>query len=118
MNKAVTRGVLLVWGCLGLLAACEQLPFGRVVHKARPEHDAGEGPRMAREAAMNNQWQSRRLSELLHERGPPTLVMNIPGGGNPPGFVVVYGVDRPTGCIDAFALMPAQDPVIRVYHCR
>lgn len=67
---------------------------------------------------MNQQWQSRRLSDLKAALGTPRMLLNIPGGGNPPGFVAVYGRDAATGCIDAFALLPGTDPVIRVYHCR
>jgi hypothetical protein len=78
----------------------------------------GGGLRDAHEIAMNRRWQNRRLSELIGEMGAPTLFMNIPGGGNPPGFAAVYGLDRASGCIDAFAFVPAPDPIIRIYHCR
>lgn len=103
--------------CALLLAGCQQWQFGRAPHASRPE-DPNESRRVLREAAMNSEWQNRHLSHLLHERGAPVMIMNIPGGGNPPGFVAVYGVDRATGCIDAFAFLPAPDPVIRIYHCR
>jgi hypothetical protein len=75
-------------------------------------------PRGAREISMNRQWQNRHLSELVGELGPPILFMTIPGGGNPPGFAAVFGQDRASGCIDAFAFLPAPDPIIRIYHCR
>lgn len=71
-----------------------------------------------REATMNRRWQNQPLSSLRALRGEPVLMMDIPGGGNPPGMVAVYPVDPATGCTDAFALMFGQDPVIRVYHCR
>lgn len=71
-----------------------------------------------REFGMNRRWQNRRLAELTSALGEPRLIMDIPGGGSPPGFVVVYGTDADTGCTDAFALLHGQDPVIRVYHCR
>lgn len=74
--------------------------------------------RGGREADMNRRWQSHRLSELKAALGQPKLLMGIPGGGNPPGFVAVYGLDPASGCIDAFALVYDTDPVIRVYHCR
>lgn len=67
---------------------------------------------------MNRRWQNRRLSELRSVLGTPRMIMNIPGGGNPPGFVAVYGEDKASGCIDAFAFVYGGDPVIRVYHCR
>ena len=67
---------------------------------------------------MNGQWQDRRYSELVATRGEPLLVLNIPGGGSPPGFAVVYGLDPLTGCIDSFALVHGRDPTIRIYHCR
>jgi len=40
-----------------------------------------------------------------------------PGGGNPPGFVVVYGLDDRSGCIDAFAINAAvtREPTVRIY---
>jgi hypothetical protein len=85
-------------------------------------HDAtlGTAARYQREIDMNRQWQNRPLSELVASAGKPKLTMNIPGGGNPPGFVVVYGVDDRTGCIDAFAMNAAvtREPTVRIYHCR
>lgn len=74
--------------------------------------------RSGREVAMNRNWQNRRFSELKTALGPPRLIMNIPGGGNPPGFIAVYGADPVTGCIDAFAFVYSGDPVMRLYHCR
>jgi hypothetical protein len=74
--------------------------------------------RLGREVNMNRRWQNHRLSELRSALGQPKLLMSIPGGGNPPGFVAVYEQDRLSGCIDAFALIYDGDPIIRVYHCR
>ena len=74
--------------------------------------------RQGREWEMNQQWQNRPLSDLEAAMGAPKLIMNIPGGGNPPGFVAVYGRDPKSGCIDAFALVAGPDPMIRIYHCR
>lgn len=71
-----------------------------------------------READMNRRWQDRPLTELVAALGKPQLTMNIPGGGNPPGFAVVYGQDMVTGCIDAFAVNGAREPTIRIYYCR
>lgn len=71
-----------------------------------------------REVAMNRQWQRQPFSELRAALGEPVLLMDIPGGGNPPGMVAVYQLDPATGCRDAFALMFGHDPIIRVYHCR
>ena len=67
---------------------------------------------------MNRNWQNRRFSELKAALGQPRLIMSIPGGGNPPGFVAVYGTDPVSGCLDAFAFVYDGDPVIRIYHCR
>lgn len=78
---------------------------------------SGSAP-VRREYAMNQRWQNRPLSELKAALGEPQVVMQIPGGGNPPGFAAVYGADPTTGCIDAFAFFDGDDPVIRVYHCR
>jgi hypothetical protein len=77
-----------------------------------------KAPQLQRESVMNIRWQNRPLSELVSALGEPVLFLAIPGGGNPPGFVVVYGVDPASGCIDAFALVYGEDPMIRVYHCR
>jgi hypothetical protein len=102
--------VLAVTGCRELLVDAS---------REGPARNATSGePRGAREISMNRQWQNRRLSELIAEMGPPTLFMTIPGGGNPPGFAAVWGLDRASGCIDAFAFLPASDPIIRIYHCR
>ena len=67
---------------------------------------------------MNRRWQNHRFSELTSVLGQQRLIMNIPAGGNPPGFAAVYGQDPASGCIDAFAFIHDNDPVIRVYHCR
>jgi hypothetical protein len=74
--------------------------------------------RHQREDEMNRIWQNRPLGELVAELGRPKMVMNIPGGGMPPSFAVVYGPDPGTGCIDAFAISSRGDPVVRIYHCR
>ena len=74
--------------------------------------------RLAREEAMNREWQNHRLSELLQTRGEPRQTLTIPGGGNPPGFITVYERDSASGCIDVFTLMYGADPVIRNYYCR
>lgn len=83
---------------------------------SRPE--VAPATRFSRESDMNRQWRLRRLSELQRALGAPVRVMAIPGGGNPPGFAVVYGRDPETGCIDAFALQEGDDPLITAYHCR
>lgn len=72
----------------------------------------------SREFAMNQRWQYLPMSQLVAEWGEPKLLLNIPGGGNPPGFVAYYGLDPASGCIDAFALVWGDDPLIRAYYCR
>jgi hypothetical protein len=74
--------------------------------------------RSSREVAMNLQWQNHRLSELVSAMGEPRMILRIPGGGNPPGFAVIYGTDPVTGCIDAFAMYYGFDPTVRQYLCR
>lgn len=74
--------------------------------------------RQEREAEMNRQWQNKPVADLLVAYGRPRLVMKIPGGGNPPAYAVVYGLDPASGCIDAFAIHSTGDPVIRIYYCR
>jgi hypothetical protein len=80
----------------------------------------GTAARFQRELDMNRRWQNRPLSDLVATSGKPQLTMNIPGGGNPPGFVVVYGLDDRSGCIDAFAINAAvtREPTVRIYYCR
>jgi len=67
---------------------------------------------------MNQYWQNRRYSELVATLGQPRMLLNIPGGGNPPGFVALYGRDAASGCIDAFAMVYGSNPLVRVYYCR
>ena len=99
-----------------LLSACQQFAIDASEH---PRFGASNlAARQGREDAMNTQWQNQHLSQLVAARGQPMLVMNIPGGGMPPSFVVVYGMDPGTGCIDAFAVSHDRDPRIRIYHCR
>jgi hypothetical protein len=74
--------------------------------------------RQQREAEMNREWQNRPLAQLVAVLGKPRLTMGIPGGGNPPGFVVVYGEDGASGCIDAFAMNVGREPTVRLYYCR
>jgi hypothetical protein len=104
-----------------LLSSCQQMPIERTPPKrAKPTPIHHLSQNVQREATMTEQWQNHRYSELVAALGTPTMVMNIPGGGSPPGFAVVFGRDPRTGCIDAFALMygGGQDPVVRAYHCR
>jgi len=96
------------------LAGCEQLPTERQVTERRIEVVVYHG----REHTMNERWANHRYSELVAAMGTPSMIMNIPGGGQPPGFAVVFGRDPASGCIDAFAMMYAKDPIIRQYHCR
>ena len=79
---------------------------------------AGAGMREQREVEMNRRWQNQPLTRLVATLGQPKLTMNIPGGGNPPGFVVVYDEDGSTGCIDAFAVNSSREPTVRLYYCR
>ena len=72
--------------------------------------------RELREAEMNRRWRNQPLSELVAAMGQPVRVMGIPC--NPEGLAVVYGLDVASDCIDAFAFTEADDPVIRLYHCR
>ncbi len=67
---------------------------------------------------MNAQWVQRRLSELQRSLGRRPLILEIPGGGQPPGLVAVFGRDGPSGCLDAFVISYGRDPEIRSYTCR
>jgi hypothetical protein len=109
--RKLAVSALAAWG----LAGCASLPHE---HPQRQLDFGSPADRDARERALNGQWQNRRLDELVAALGPPALVMSIPGGGNPPGFVVVYGADQRTGCIDAFAITHEPDARVRIYHCR
>lgn len=101
-------------------AGCKQAELDHTLDRPARHPGSDSLSRNGREWDMNQQWQNRRFSDLRAALGIPQLIMNIPGGGNPPGFVAVYGHDAKTGCIDAFALFGGggPDPVIRVYHCR
>ena len=101
-----------------LASGCQQLEPGWQEGTTEAEAALAGTASAWREAAMNRRWQNRPLSELKLAMGEPRLLMQIPGGGNPPGFAAVYGVDQATGCIDSFALFHGRDPLIRVYHCR
>ena len=105
---------------LGLgVAGCAESEFRRVPRPQHPVFSSAEyAARHHREAEMNRQWQNRPLAELLEAYGKPTLVMHIPGGGMPPSFAVVYEIEDPSGCIDAFAVHSQGEPTIRIYHCR
>ncbi|HEX6364135.1 MAG TPA: hypothetical protein VFZ93_14355 [Albitalea sp.] len=110
-RRAFLAATLVLAGCQHLLEEPEP-PRRAKVHVPTPSQN------MRREAVMNEQWQNHRYSELVAALGTPTMVMNIPGGGNPPGFAVVFGRDPATGCIDAFAMMYGTDPIVRTYYCR
>jgi len=102
--------VLSGTGCADLEQAARQLP--------QPAGAGGGGIREQREVEMNRRWQDQPLTQLVAELGKPMLTMNIPGGGTPPGFVVVYGEHGSSGCIDAFAVNSGSEPRIRLYYCR
>lgn len=122
MIGAVARCAGGCWraGAAGMLAlaaaACQTLDLDRVQQDGPPT--AGASSRSSREAAMNRQWQHHHLSELVSAMGQPRMTLHIPGGGNPPGFAVIYGTDPASGCVDAFAMYYGLDPTIRLYHCR
>lgn len=98
-----------------LAGSCALVPPARA---PSPADELAES-RRARELALNEAWRNRRLSELLNTQGRPRLFLDIPGGGSPPGFVVVYWREARTGCIDTFVLGPGSpEPVIRAYQCR
>lgn len=110
-----TLGLALVLG----LSACAEGQVRRVSRQPHPTFGgASTIARTDRERQMNRDWQNKSLTELMAAYGRPKMVMNIPGGGMPPSFAVVYGPDPDSGCIDAFAVSSAGDPVIRIYHCR
>jgi hypothetical protein len=100
-------------GALALLAGgCGMVPRTA----APPEPVRAE--RAAREVQMNREWQNQTLADLLRDMGRPRLLLDIPGGGNPPGFVLVYARDAGTGCLDTFAVMYGVETRVRLYQCR
>jgi hypothetical protein len=101
---------MVLSGCAELEHTARQLP--------QPAGAGGGGIREQREVEMNRRWQDQPLTQLVAELGKPMLTMNIPGGGTPPGFVVVYGEHGSSGCIDAFAVNSGGEPRIRLYYCR
>lgn len=127
MNETPVHALSCTWcrGCrmpallIALLAAgCQTAEREWREGPTEEQASASGSPAAWREFNMNRRWQNRPLRELTSAMGEPRLIMDIPGGGNPPGFVVVYGTDAGSGCTDAFALMHGSDPVVRVYHCR
>lgn len=74
--------------------------------------------RNAREQQMNAAWQAHTMRELVDTWGPPRVLLDIPGGGNPPGFVLVYRRDPGTGCLDTFAVAYGEVLRVRGYACR
>lgn len=116
-GAAHRRGLLRASGlALALLATGCAAPPREAAGPAAPGDDMAA--RWQREAEMNRRWQNRPLPQLLDALGRPLIFMNIPGGGNPPGFVVVYGKDGSTGCIDSFTMNLGEVPTVRTYFCR
>ncbi|GAB3776986.1 hypothetical protein GCM10028796_55490 [Ramlibacter monticola] len=117
-GQAAARGTwsLALLLCLG---GCADVDVRRIPLEQHPNFGgASTAARAERETQMNRDWQNRPLTELLAAYGKPQMVMNIPGGGMPPSFAVVYGTDPDSGCIDAFAVSSKGEPVVRIYHCR
>ena len=102
---------------LAFAYGCAQVPAKPPTTDLRARFESMQSPD-GRERTMNQYWQNRRYSELVATLGQPRMLLNIPGGGNPPGFVAVYGTDPLTGCIDAFAMVYGSDPRVRGYYCR
>jgi hypothetical protein len=102
---------------LALASGCAQVPAKPPPTDLRARFDSMQS-QDGRERTMNQYWQNRRYSELVATLGQPRMLLNIPGGGNPPGFVAVYPRDSTTGCIDAFAMVYGSDPLVRGYYCR
>jgi hypothetical protein len=72
----------------------------------------------ARERQINAAWQNHTMRELVDDWGAPRQMLDIPGGGNPPGMVLVYRRDAVTGCLDTFAVMYGDVMRVRSYQCR
>lgn len=101
-------------GALALLVAgCSVEP--RWTAPPGPPLHAG---RSAREQQLNADWQDHTMRELVDTFGPPRLMLDIPGGGSPPGFVLVYARDAGSGCIDAFMVASGEVLRVRGYQCR
>jgi hypothetical protein len=101
-----------------VVTACAQHEVHRIPRQHPTFSTATPVARSQRETEMNREWQNKPLAELIAARGRPPMIMNIPGGGMPPSFAVVYGSDPGSGCIDAFAISSIGEPVVRIYHCR
>jgi hypothetical protein len=105
-GRIASAGMALLVGSCGLAPPASAPP------------DPREAARAAREARMNQAWQNHPVAELLRAMGPPRLLLDIPGGGNPPGMVFVYARDAATGCLDAFAVSYGGEVRVRQYQCR
>ena len=100
-------------GAIALLAAGCSVPV-----RPLPPPDPLRASRMAREAQMTQVWQDQTLQQVLQARGRPQVLLDIPGGGNPPGFVLVYPRDAATGCLDTFTMAFGAQARVRSYQCR
>jgi len=107
--RMVASGVLAL-----LAAACATDPRWAIAPQPEPVRVS----RAARERQVNDAWQNHTMRELVDDWGPPRQLLDIPGGGSPPGFVLVYPRDEGTGCIDAFAVMVGDVIRVRSYQCR
>lgn len=112
MREGATRIALA--GMLAVLAAgCGIDPLADSA--PQPLLSAG---RAQRERQLNEDWQNHTLRELVDRWGPPWRMLEIPGGGNPPGFIMVYPRDEGTGCLDTFSIMYGPVTRVRGYQCR
>lgn len=100
---------VIATGCAGLEPlVTEEQRVQREVARARAQ----------REGNMNLEWQNRTFNEIVKAYGPPRRILEIPGGGNPPGFVLIYGRDGHSGCLDTFSMVYGRDPLVKMYQCR
>ncbi|GAB3647590.1 hypothetical protein [Ramlibacter alkalitolerans] len=120
--QSTTRSELQVGNGRGRIAAAGALALLALGCTMQPRRADAPPPlnasRAAREAQINAQWQNHPVRELIARWGPPRQVLDIPGGGNPPGFLLLYPRDAGTGCVDTFSVLYGAVARVRSYHCR
>jgi hypothetical protein len=102
-------------------AAALALSVGGCAVRAPQRPDPGRvapSGRAARESEQNLRWSNHGYTELLGTLGLPQLLLEIPAGGNPPGFIAVYPRDAASGCLDTYVMVYGPSILVRGYQCR
>lgn len=108
MNKNLRWGWRCGWGsaCALLLAACATNGTESAGARADTNRRAAVALQSKREAALQPTWRGQPYEALHDARGPPTMMLKVPGGRPWVTLVAVYGTpDEVSGCVDAYTLV-------------